>query len=129
MKDCRDYFLETRRRVSFEYTLLGISASSLFLGDRLSPSSLALETCAKDVTSIFAFLAAGVNDSVRHAFELAELLHEWGRGHHVNLIPFNPIDGVEYKRPSKKSVMLHLISLIANLLLMGFVIYLPKYSI
>ncbi|KAM3375921.1 putative dual-specificity RNA methyltransferase RlmN [Capsicum galapagoense] len=70
MKDCRDYFLETRRRVSFEYTLL-----------------------------------AGVNDSVRHAFELAELLHEWGRGHHVNLIPFNPIDGVEYKRPSKKSIL------------------------
>ncbi|KAM3309054.1 putative dual-specificity RNA methyltransferase RlmN [Capsicum chacoense] len=70
MKDCRDYFLETRRRVSFEYTLL-----------------------------------AGVNDSVRHAFELAELLHEWGRGYHVNLIPFNPIDGVEYKRPSKKSIL------------------------
>ncbi|XP_010322023.1 uncharacterized protein [Solanum lycopersicum] len=70
MKDCRDYFLETRRRVSFEYTLL-----------------------------------AGVNDSVKHAIELAELLHEWGRGHHVNLIPFNPIDGSEYKRPSKKSVI------------------------
>ncbi|KAK4707063.1 hypothetical protein R3W88_033361 [Solanum pinnatisectum] len=69
MKDCRDYFLETRRRVSFEYTLL-----------------------------------AGVNDSVKHAIELAELLHEWGRGHHVNLIPFNPIDGSEYKRPSKISV-------------------------
>ncbi|CAN4094785.1 unnamed protein product [Withania somnifera] len=70
MKDCRDYFLETRRRVSFEYTLL-----------------------------------AKVNDSVEHAIELAELLHEWGRGHHVNLIPFNPIDGSEYKRPSKKSVL------------------------
>ncbi|KAK4351391.1 hypothetical protein RND71_030704 [Anisodus tanguticus] len=63
------YFLETKRRVSFEYTLL-----------------------------------AGVNDSVEHAIELAELLHEWGRGHHVNLIPFNPIDGSEYKRPSKKYV-------------------------
>ncbi|MCD7453829.1 hypothetical protein HAX54_022289 [Datura stramonium] len=70
MKDCRDYFLETRRRVSFEYILL-----------------------------------AGVNDSVEHAIELAELLHEWGRGHHVNLIPFNPIDGSEYKRPPKKSVL------------------------
>ncbi|XP_075085768.1 uncharacterized protein LOC107814127 isoform X2 [Nicotiana tabacum] len=70
MKDCRDYFLETRRRVSFEYTLL-----------------------------------AGVNDSVEHAIELAELLHEWGRGHHVNLIPFNPIEGSEYKRPSKRSVL------------------------
>ncbi|KAJ0101896.1 hypothetical protein Patl1_06401 [Pistacia atlantica] len=69
MKDCRDYFVETSRRVSFEYALL-----------------------------------AGVNDSVEHAVELAELLHEWGRGHHVNLIPFNPIDGSDYKRPYRKAV-------------------------
>nr|GLL20855.1 uncharacterized protein LOC109186490 [Ipomoea trifida] len=70
MKDCRDYFLETSRRVSFEYTLL-----------------------------------AGVNDAVEQAIELAELLHKWGRGHHVNLIPFNPIEGSEYRRPYKKSVL------------------------
>ncbi|KAG9128724.1 hypothetical protein Leryth_025231 [Lithospermum erythrorhizon] len=69
MKDCRDYFEETSRRVSFEYTLL-----------------------------------AGVNDSVEHATELAELLHQWGRGHHVNLIPFNTVEGSEYQRPSKKRV-------------------------
>ncbi|GMH27166.1 hypothetical protein Nepgr_029009 [Nepenthes gracilis] len=70
MKDCKDYFLETNRRVSFEYTLL-----------------------------------AGVNDSVEHAIELAELLHEWGRGHHVNLIPFNPIEDSEYRRPYKKAML------------------------
>ncbi|GFZ14919.1 radical SAM superfamily protein [Actinidia rufa] len=70
MKDCRDYFLETNRRVSFEYTLL-----------------------------------AGVNDSVEHAKELAELLHNWGRNYHVNLIPFNPIEGSEYRRPYKKAVL------------------------
>ncbi|XP_059666276.1 uncharacterized protein LOC132312060 [Cornus florida] len=70
LKDCRDYFLETSRRVSFEYTLL-----------------------------------AGVNDQVEHAIELAELLHEWGRGYHVNLIPFNPIEGSEYRRPYKKAVL------------------------
>lgn len=70
MKDCRDYFHETSRRVSFEYTLL-----------------------------------AGVNDAVEHAKELAELLHEWGPGYHVNLIPYNPIEGSEYKRPYKKSVL------------------------
>lgn len=70
MQDCRDYFLETNRRVSFEYTLL-----------------------------------AGVNDSVEHAIELAELLHQWGRGHHVNLIPFNPIEGSEYRRPYRKAVL------------------------
>lgn len=69
MKDCRDYFLETSRRVSFEYTLL-----------------------------------AGVNDAVEHAIELAELLHEWGPGYHVNLIPFNPIEGSEFQRPYNKAV-------------------------
>ncbi|XP_010534502.1 PREDICTED: uncharacterized protein LOC104810032 [Tarenaya hassleriana] len=70
MKDCRDYFQETSRRVSFEYALL-----------------------------------AGVNDSVEQAKELAGLLHEWGRGHHVNLIPFNPIEGSEYQRPYRKAVL------------------------
>ncbi|KAI8564065.1 hypothetical protein RHMOL_Rhmol03G0154000 [Rhododendron molle] len=69
MKDCTDYFQETSRRVTFEYTLL-----------------------------------AGVNDTVEHAIELAELLHEWGRGYHVNLIPFNPIEGSEYRRPYRKAV-------------------------
>ncbi|XP_073306424.1 uncharacterized protein [Primulina huaijiensis] len=70
MKDCKDYFLETGRRVSFEYTLL-----------------------------------AGVNDAVEHAEELAKLLHEWGSGYHVNLIPFNPIEGSDYQRPYKKSIL------------------------
>ncbi|KAF5742674.1 hypothetical protein HS088_TW09G00725 [Tripterygium wilfordii] len=69
MKDCKDYFLQTSRRVSFEYALL-----------------------------------AGVNDRVEHAIELADLLREGGSGYHVNLIPFNPIEGSEYKRPSKKAV-------------------------
>ncbi|KAI4299568.1 hypothetical protein L6164_033012 [Bauhinia variegata] len=69
MTDCRDYFLETSRRVSFEYALL-----------------------------------AGVNDTVDHAAELADLLHKYGHGYHVNLIPFNPIEGSEYRRPYKKAV-------------------------
>ncbi|KAK9283153.1 hypothetical protein L1049_011384 [Liquidambar formosana] len=50
-------------------------------------------------------LLAGVNDAVEHALELAELLHEWGGGYHVNLIPFNPIEGSEYRRPYKKAVL------------------------
>ncbi|CAN6824161.1 unnamed protein product [Brassica oleracea var. botrytis] len=70
MSDCRDYFQETNRRVSFEYALL-----------------------------------AGVNDSVENALELAELLREWGKTYHVNLIPYNPIEGSEYKRPYKKAVL------------------------
>ncbi|KAM7263214.1 hypothetical protein ACFE04_000897 [Oxalis oulophora] len=69
MKDCKDYFLETNRRVSFEYALL-----------------------------------AGVNDAVEHAVELAQLLSAYGRTYHVNLIPYNPIQDSEYKRPSKKAI-------------------------
>lgn len=49
-------------------------------------------------------LLAGINDSVEHAAELAALLHESGSGYHVNLIPFNPIEGSEYQRPSKRAV-------------------------
>ncbi|KAG1371707.1 Ribosomal RNA large subunit methyltransferase RlmN/Cfr [Cocos nucifera] len=70
MDDCKDYFIQTRRRVTFEYTLL-----------------------------------AGINDRIEHAVELAELLHSCGRGYHVNLIPFNPIQGSEYRRPYKKAVL------------------------
>ncbi|XP_038989041.1 probable dual-specificity RNA methyltransferase RlmN [Phoenix dactylifera] len=70
MDDCKDYFLQTGRRVTFEYTLL-----------------------------------AGLNDRIEHAVELAEMLHSCGRGYHVNLIPFNPIEGSEYRRPYKKAVL------------------------
>ncbi|KAF8646880.1 hypothetical protein HU200_065686 [Digitaria exilis] len=69
MDDCKSYFLETGRRVSFEYTLL-----------------------------------AGINDEKEHAEELAELLRTCGGGYHVNLIPYNPIEGSEYKRPYRKVV-------------------------
>ncbi|CAL5189993.1 unnamed protein product [Lathyrus oleraceus] len=69
MKDCKEYFQETNRRVSFEYALL-----------------------------------AGINDSVDNAVELAKLLHEYGSGYHVNLIPFNPIEGSEFRRPYRKAV-------------------------
>ncbi|KAK4756068.1 hypothetical protein SAY87_009825 [Trapa incisa] len=50
-------------------------------------------------------LLAGVNDAEEHAIELAKLLREWARGSHVNLIPFNPIDGSDYRRPYKKAVL------------------------
>ncbi|KAK8926498.1 hypothetical protein KSP39_PZI019032 [Platanthera zijinensis] len=70
MNDCKEYFKETGRRVSFEYTLL-----------------------------------AGINDAVEHAVELAELLHCYSGSSHVNLIPFNPIEDSEYRRPYKKAVL------------------------
>ncbi|EPS64822.1 hypothetical protein M569_09958, partial [Genlisea aurea] len=47
---------------------------------------------------------AGINDSVDNAVELAALLRKWGPGSHVNLIPFNPIEGSAHRRPCKKSI-------------------------
>jgi 23S rRNA (adenine2503-C2)-methyltransferase len=47
---------------------------------------------------------AGINDEKKHAEELAELLRMCGGGYHVNLIPYNPIEGSEYKRPYRKVV-------------------------
>lgn len=70
LADCKDYFMKTNRRISFEYTLL-----------------------------------AGVNDGEGHAMELADLLHRWKLGHHVNLIPYNPVSDSEFKRPYKASML------------------------
>jgi 23S rRNA (adenine2503-C2)-methyltransferase len=43
-------------------------------------------------------LLSGINDSLAHARELARLLR--GRCAHVNLIPFNDVDGLPYRRPT-----------------------------
>ena len=45
---------------------------------------------------------ADLNDQPKHAIELANLLR--GFQSHVNLIPYNPITEVDYKRPSRKRV-------------------------
>lgn len=47
-------------------------------------------------------LIAGVNDSIEDAKRLAGLLK--GIRCKINLIPFNPFDGAEFKRPSDKAV-------------------------
>ena len=47
-------------------------------------------------------LLAGLNDCEHHAAELAQLLR--GFQSHVNLIPYNPINEVDYQRPSRKRV-------------------------
>ena len=53
---------------------------------------------------LFHFSSAGINDEKAHAEELAALLHACGGGYHVNLIPYNPVEGSEYKRPYRKAV-------------------------
>jgi 23S rRNA (adenine2503-C2)-methyltransferase len=46
-------------------------------------------------------LLGGLNDSPSHGRELARLLH--GRQAHVNLIPFNHVAGLPYRRPSAEA--------------------------
>jgi 23S rRNA (adenine2503-C2)-methyltransferase len=47
-------------------------------------------------------LLGGVNDSRANADELARLLR--GRQAHVNLIPFNHVEGLPYRRPSDEAL-------------------------
>jgi 23S rRNA (adenine2503-C2)-methyltransferase len=47
-------------------------------------------------------LLGGLNDDVSHARELARLLH--GHKAHVNVIPFNDVQGLPYRRPSGEAV-------------------------
>ena len=56
----------------------------------------------KRVTTIEYILIDGVNDSLKLAEELAELLTQLPCK--INLIPFNPFPGVNYKRPSGNRV-------------------------
>ncbi len=47
-------------------------------------------------------LLAGVNDKLEHAKELAELLRDF-KHVVINLIPYNPVSGISFVRPSKDS--------------------------
>ncbi len=47
-------------------------------------------------------LLKGINDQERHARQLGELLKD--RLAHVNLIPYNPVEGVNYQSPENKTV-------------------------
>lgn len=50
-------------------------------------------------------LLAGVNDGIQHARDLASLLKLHGNmKSHVNVIPWNPVDESEFKRPSRNAV-------------------------
>jgi 23S rRNA (adenine2503-C2)-methyltransferase len=47
-------------------------------------------------------LLGGLNDQVAHARELARLLR--GRKAHVNVIPFNDVPGLPYRRPTPETL-------------------------
>jgi 23S rRNA (adenine2503-C2)-methyltransferase len=68
MVEAKHYTWVTRRRVSFEYLLLG-----------------------------------GMNDSISDANMLVKLIH--GIPCKINLIPFNPVKGLPFRKPSEESVL------------------------
>lgn len=55
----------------------------------------------RDITYEY-ILLSGINDHPDHALELAHLLK--GKQCTVNLIPYNPIQGIKLKRPDKKTI-------------------------
>jgi 23S rRNA (adenine2503-C2)-methyltransferase len=59
------------------------------------------KTTGRQVTFEYVLLG-GVNDHAEHASALGKLLH--GRGAHVNLIPFNDVSGLGYRRPSNEAI-------------------------
>ena len=90
---------------------VSLHASNQQLRETLIPSAkhyslnALLEECQEYVqvtgrrVSFEYILLAEVNDQPHHALELAEHLH--GFQSHVNLIPYNPIDEANYKRPDQ----------------------------
>ncbi len=47
-------------------------------------------------------MLSGINDSIEHAKELAELVH--GINCHINLIPFNSVDEYDYKKSQSEQI-------------------------
>ncbi|BAY27937.1 radical SAM domain-containing protein [Calothrix sp. NIES-2100] len=66
-------------------------------------------------------LLAGVNDLPEHALELAKRLR--GFQSHVNLIPYNPIQEVDYKRPNSDRIQAFV-----NVLKQQFIAVSVRYS-
>jgi 23S rRNA (adenine2503-C2)-methyltransferase len=59
------------------------------------------EQTGRQVTYEYVLLG-GLNDAPEHAVELARLLR--GRHAHINLIPFNAVEGLPYRRPSEEAL-------------------------
>lgn len=64
--------------------------------DILAAADLFFEKTGRQVTYEYVVLG-GLNDKAEHARQLAELLA--GRKAHVNLIPWNDVEGLPYRRP------------------------------
>jgi 23S rRNA (adenine2503-C2)-methyltransferase len=67
----------------------------------LDAAAYFFEKTGRQVTYEYVLLA-GLNDEPMHARQLTGLLR--GRRAHVNLIPFNDVEGLPYRRPSPESL-------------------------
>ncbi|NHC35566.1 23S rRNA (adenine(2503)-C(2))-methyltransferase RlmN [Scytonema millei] len=77
------------------------SAQKYSLHDLLSECREYVRLTGRRVTFEYVLLA-GVNDGIKQAAELAQLLR--GFQSHVNLIPYNPIREADYQRPSSSQI-------------------------
>jgi 23S rRNA (adenine2503-C2)-methyltransferase len=77
------------------------SARPYSLDDLLAECREYVQQTGRRVTFEY-ILLAGVNDLPEQAAELAQLLR--GFQSHVNLIPYNPIQEADYKRPSPQRI-------------------------
>jgi 23S rRNA (adenine2503-C2)-methyltransferase len=77
------------------------SARPYPLADLLTECREYVEITGRRITFEY-ILLAGVNDLPEHALELAQCLR--GFQNHVNLIPYNPIPEVDYKRPNSDRI-------------------------
>ncbi|MUH00130.1 23S rRNA (adenine(2503)-C(2))-methyltransferase RlmN [Scytonema sp. UIC 10036] len=77
------------------------SAHSYSIDDLLAECREYVKITGRRVTFEY-ILLAGVNDLPQHAMELSQ--HVRGFQSHVNLIPYNPIQEADYKRPSEKRI-------------------------
>ncbi|MEA5549763.1 23S rRNA (adenine(2503)-C(2))-methyltransferase RlmN [Anabaena cylindrica UHCC 0172] len=77
------------------------SAKSYPIEDLLDECREYVEITGRRVTFEY-ILLAGVNDLPEHALELSKRLR--GFQSHVNLIPYNPIEEVDYQRPNRDRI-------------------------
>jgi len=77
------------------------SAKPYPIEDLLAECREYVEITGRRVTFEY-ILLAGVNDLPEHALELSKRLR--GFQSHVNLIPYNPIQEVDYKRPNRNRI-------------------------
>lgn len=71
------------------------------IGPILEAADYFFEKTGRQVTFEYVVLG-GLNDDVTHARELGRLLT--GRHAHINLIPFNEVEGLPYRRPSDQAL-------------------------